>query len=437
LGRGLELEEGLEEKLRRLRDDPVLFAEAVLGFKSFPYQERLLRDPSKRIVSCMGRQTGKTSTIAVKAVHFAATHPGTTTLIVAPSRRQSMIMFDRILSFIYGNEFLPPCVVRRTRTLVEFDQGSRIIALPCSRNLLRGFTASLVIVDEAAFVPEDVITQVIFPMLATTGGAMIMLSTPWGRDNVFYRAFVNPDYSVYNIRSEECPLISREFLEEQRQNLTEEAYRMEYEAMFAEAAMSYFSQDLIRSCVDPSLELEVDLEAVKPGRGEFFGGCDLGKLDDHSVLVVVERVDDLVRLVFLWEFPLGTAYPVVIGAVVRANEKFGLRRTLVDRSGVGEAVMDEIKSQGLAKAEGAPFSGEKKAEYLANLRIRMEQGQFKMPYNRRLFQQMNEQQYEYTKNGKLRFWHPPNSHDDQLMALSLAVYASKEEEPRGTLARAW
>ena len=134
---------------------------------------------------------------------------------------------------------------------------------------------------------------------------------------------------------------------------------------------------------------------------------------------------------------MGTAYPVVIGAVVRANEKFSLRRILVDRSGVGEAVMDEIKSQGLAKAEGAPFSGEKKAEYLANLRIKMEQGQFKMPYDRRLCQQMNEQQYEYTKNGKLRFWHPPNSHDDQLWALALAVTTSKGGEPKGKLAPAW
>ena len=74
---------------------------------------------------------------------------------------------------------------------------------------------------------------------------------------------------------------------------------------------------------------------------------------------------------------------------------------------------------------------------LAYLRIRMEQKQFAMPYDRRLCQQINEQQYEYTKSGQLRFWHPPNSHDDQLWALVLACYASKQDEPRGVLARAW
>jgi len=77
-----------------------------------------------------------------------------------------------------------------------------------------------------------------------------------------------------------------------------------------------------------------------------------------------------------------------------------------------------------------------KAEMLANLRIRMEQHQFKMPYNHRLCQQINSQQYEYTKTGQIRFWHPKNSHDDQLWALALSCCATKEIT-KGTLAKAW
>ena len=324
-----------------------------------------------------------------------------------------------------------------TRTVIQLDGGSRIIALPASMNLLRGFTADLIICDEAAFVEERLIVQVMFPMLATTNGALILLCTPWGRENIFYQAFMDPDCSTHHVKSSECPLISRDFLEEQRRNMTEMAYRMEYEAEFLESATSYFSQDLIRSCIDPTLELETDLEGVSPKPGDYYGGCDLGKLADYSVLSIVKKQGNSVKLVFLKEFLLETPYPSVIGAIVRANEKFGLRRILIDRSGVGEAVMDEMMGQGLTNAEGASFSGEKKAEYLANLRIKMKQGKFEMPYDRRLCQQINEQEYEYTRTGKLRIWHPPNSHDDQLWAVSLAVYAGKEEEPRGVLARAW
>jgi len=52
-----------------------------------------------------------------------------------------------------------------------------------------------------------------------------------------------------------------------------------------------------------------------------------------------------------------------------------------------------------------------------------------------LIAQMNEQQYEYMQPKTARehvytkFWHPLRRHDDQLFALALACYASKEEEP--------
>ena len=94
-----------------------------------------------------------------------------------------MLMFDKLLDCISKSELLQESVVRKTRTLLTFTNGSRIVALPCGRNgrTLRGESADLIIVDEAAFVPEDVILSVMMPMLATTDGTMIMMSTPYDR----------------------------------------------------------------------------------------------------------------------------------------------------------------------------------------------------------------------------------------------------------------
>lgn len=420
------------ERLRKIRDDPVCFAEVVLDWRPFPYQERLLRDKSKRVVSCWGRQCGKTSTIAVKAVHFAFANPKTLTLIVSASFRQSMIMFDRVLGFVYGSEWLPSSVVRKTRSIVKLDNGSQVIALPCSEHLIRGYTADLVIVDEAAFVPEGTIVNVLNPMLATTNGTLILLGTPWGRDHFFYRAFMDPDFSVSRVKSEECSLISEDFLEKQRQLMTREDYLREYEAEFVEATWSYFGQDLIRSCIDPELEFVDEDVVVGEGGARFVGdyymGVDLGKLKDYSAVAVVKREEDLVKLVFLKEFPLETPYSHVIGWIVRAERRFGFRKILVDKSGVGEAVMEEIKMQGLKNAEGESFSAQSKAEMLTYLRIKMEQGKFKMSYSRRLCQQLNEQQYAYNKAGYLMFSHPEESHDDMLWALALATKATRQKE---------
>jgi len=419
----------LRQKFEGLADSPVVFAEKVLKIKPFPYQTKLLEDPSKRIVAVWGRQTGKTTTIAVKAIYFTDTNPNVTVLITAPSLRQSMIMFDRIAAFIFSSAYLRNKVVRATRTLIHFENGSRIIALPCSENLLRGYTANMVILDEASWIPEEVITQVFFPMLSTTQGYAIFLSTPWDKNHFFYKAFVNPNYSPHKVKSEECPLIKLEFLEEMRANMTREAYLMEYEAEFVEALNSYFPQDLIRRCVELAqklgLELHTHLEQDFP-EGEYYAGVDFGKLQDYSVLAVVKVEDNTIKLFYLHEFPLGTPYTQVIGHLVRANEKFQFSGVLVDQTGVGEPVLEEIRNQGV-DCEGIKFTIQTKEDLLSGLKMAMEQGRLALPYHRRLCTQINEQQYAYSKSGHLQFSHPPNSHDDMLWALALAVAASRTE----------
>jgi len=414
---------GYAERFRKVKDDPALFAKALMGWHPFPYQEGLLSDRSKRIVSCWGRQCGKTSTIAVKAIHFAYCNPNVTVLIASPSLRQSMIMFDRILAFIYGSSILPKGVARKTRTVIQLLNESRIIALPCSENLLRGYTAQLVICDEAAFMPEEVIVQIVFPMLSTTDGSAIFLSTPWGRDHFFYRAFMDPNYSVHHVKSTECPLIKPEFLEEQRRNMSNEAFRMEYLAEFVEAASCFFSQDLIRGCVDPDLEFISSLEVPVPG-GEYYAGVDFGKLEDYSVIAILRREGDQLKLIYLYEFSLGTPYSSVIGHLVRANQRFQFRKVFVDQTGVGEPVIEELKAQGIQKVEGLTFTVKTKEELLTCLKLAMEQKRLKMPYHRRLCEQINEQQYEYSKSGHLTFSHPAGSHDDMLWSLALGCYAA-------------
>jgi len=417
----------MKGELEELIEDPILFAELLLDFNPFNYQRNLLIDKSKRIVACMGRQSGKTTTIATKAIHYAYTHPEATILIVSPSLRQSMIMFDRIISLTYRNQILTKSITRKTRTIIQLTNKSQLIALPCSENLLRGYTANLVILDEAAFMPEEIITEIIFPMLSTTNGAAIFLSTPWGRDHFFYRAFTNPEYSVHKIKSSECPLIPPQFLEEMRQNMTEEAYRREYEAEFTEAATCYFPQDLIRRCVELAqrLNLEFIQNLETPTQnGEYHAGVDLGKLEDHSVIAVIKREEETLKLLWIHEFQIGTSYNHIIGTVKRADQRFQLQKILIDQTGVGEPILEEIRNQDIKNAEGINFTTKTKEELLSNLKITIEQNRLAIPYNRRLCEQINQQEYEYTKSGHLQFSHPKGSNDDMLWALALAAHSA-------------
>jgi len=257
------LEEGEQQKAKlEVPDDPVEFCQKWFRFTPTEYQAKLLRDKSKRIVVRWSRQAGKTTTLALRAIWFALKHPKTLTLIVAPSLRQSMILADRLQDFLTS---LPQSSRKATidklqRTVIRFKNGSRIVALPNSPQLLRGYTAHQCITDEAAFFREDdlVFYNVLMPMLSTTDGTLIVSSTPWSTDSVFYRMCMNPEYSQHVITWEDVEkagLVKRDFIEEMRQSIPAERFQREFESKFVEDIDAWLTQSLIASCIDPNLEI--------------------------------------------------------------------------------------------------------------------------------------------------------------------------------------
>lgn len=239
-----------------------LFAETFLKFKPTDYQAKLLDDEKKRIIVIWPRQSGKSTTLAARMIWYAATHERTLSLIVAPGLRQSMILMDRIQALIMAmaKPIRRELIARMQRTVIWFRKGSQIVALPNSPNLLRGYTAHQVLCDEAAFFRDDelVFFSVLFPMLQTTDGTLIVSSTPWGKDSVFYRFAQNPNFSKHKISYEaviKAKLATQRYIDEMRRELPAERFRREFEAEFVEEETAYLSTSLITECIDPDAEL--------------------------------------------------------------------------------------------------------------------------------------------------------------------------------------
>lgn len=239
-------------------EDPVRFVQKALGFNPTEYQAKLLRENSKRIVVIYPRQSGKSTTIAARAIWFACKNPKTVTLIVAPGLRQSMIMMDRVHSLLMGMHkvFRREHVGKMQRTVIWFKNGSQIIALPCATNLLRGYSANQCICDESAFFRDDetMFYSVLFPMLQTTQGTLIASSTPWSKDSVFYRFTQDATFKVHRSTIDDvvkAGLTTTEFVEEMRSRIPPDRFRREFEAEFVEEEDRYLPMDLIKKCIDP------------------------------------------------------------------------------------------------------------------------------------------------------------------------------------------
>jgi Terminase large subunit, T4likevirus-type, N-terminal len=245
-------------KLRELRPgrratvpaDRVAFARSV-GLEPDPWQVRLLRSDAPRVLMNCARQTGKSTSAGALALHEALVNPGALVLILAPAERQAKELFSKVAGFYHALGHPVPADSYR-KLGMALTNGSRIEALPGTEKTIRGFSgAALLIVDEAARV-DDGLYYAIRPMLAVSGGRLMMLSTPHGKRGVFFEEWTDGDGSAwerYEVRAEECERIPPSFLEEERRALPAFVYRQEYECSFEDTEDQLFGYDLVQSSI--------------------------------------------------------------------------------------------------------------------------------------------------------------------------------------------
>jgi hypothetical protein len=128
---------------------PSEFARRQLAFLPDPLQSAILNSTAKRGILLCSRQWGKSTVLAAKAVHRAFTTPGAVILAASPGHRQSRLFLQKAAAFLSclniprrGDGDNPASLLLPNR--------SRIIALPGSEATIRGFSASMVLIDEAA-----------------------------------------------------------------------------------------------------------------------------------------------------------------------------------------------------------------------------------------------------------------------------------------------
>jgi phage terminase large subunit-like protein len=249
-----EMAQALEFAL--LKHDRGEFAR-TLGVEPDPWQEELLRSESSRILLNCSRQSGKSTMSAIIALHRAIYYPGSLILCLAPALRQSQELFQK-LSVFYQELGKPIAPVEDRKLSMALENGSRIVTLPGDEKTIRGFSGvSLLLVDEAARV-NDGLYFAIRPMLAVSGGTLMMLSTPYGKRGVFYEAWTGEDvgegWERYKVTAEDVPRISPEFLADERASLPDRVYAQEYEVAFVETDEQVFSEAVIAGITTDDFE---------------------------------------------------------------------------------------------------------------------------------------------------------------------------------------
>jgi hypothetical protein len=271
-----------QKKLRKA----ALETMAELGMKPDPWQLEVLSGGHKRLLLNCCRQAGKSTAVAVLSVMETVAHEGMKVLLLAPSLRQSRLLFTTAAEYLrrVGQAYIQHETIHE----LNLTNNSQIVCLPCNEETIRGYSnVGLLIIDEAARVPDDLF-RAVTPMLAVSDGRMICLSTPYGRRGFFYQAWAKggDDWKRIEVPAEQVPRITKKYLDRVRREMGEEWYRQEFCCSF-EAQEGLVYPDFAR-CV-------VQADGVPAGR--WFGGIDFGLRNPFAAVWGVVDRDDVLWLV--------------------------------------------------------------------------------------------------------------------------------------------
>jgi hypothetical protein len=454
---------------------PVDFARELLHFEPDPHQARILESGAQRVILNCSRQWGKSTVVAAKAVYKACATPGALILVASPSERQSGEFIRKAKSFLRSLD-INPRGDGTNRNSILLPNGSRLVGVADVEDTTRGFSSvSMLIFDEAALV-SDALYKALRPVLAVSGGAVWLLSTPNGKRGFFYREWVHGEHwTRFEVPASECARIPASFLEQELRDLGPDCFSQEYMCQFFAPADAIFTEPQVRRAVTtagPGPIFLRNYDVVEEDwrytlKREFFIGLDLGQRRDRTAFAIIEVADiaspHRSAVTFATEratrravrhlerVPVGTPYPDVVEKAIRIADKLAnaaQTNLIVDATGGGIPVADSLRKPA-AKWRLAPviinagyrdtyvdgFWRVAKQDLIGRLQLAFDFGEFQieasLPETETLVQELTAMRGFERKRGRT-MEAPGSAHDDLALALALAWWGVETRLP-GTL----
>ncbi|MCL2724822.1 MAG: hypothetical protein FWD69_10345 [Polyangiaceae bacterium] len=411
-------------------DNPVLFATRVLGMQVHEGQASFLLDAHPLRVLIGGRRAGKSQALAILiawlAVVKAVQCMPFKILVTAPTLDQARVLLSYVRKLL-SSPLLEKLVTREVESpFPEVQLGETVTLM--ARSLAdhgrhvrgHGRDLGLVALDEGFLVSEETIKEVLSPLLADTGGSMVIASTATSGvgsylHSLYERGKEGTDARVksFLLRTLDNPFIDQDFVRSQKQEISQEQWRVEWEGEFSSAANSVFTWNDISACAG------VDIESNNDRRGRFTIGFDPAKLRDRSAVIVLESLAIPRQVVHLEDLH-GRDYTRQVEAVTTLSRRYFNAKVVVDATGAGQVVTDLLRASGVCIVEPIVFTATRKAELVTSLAIALEKREIRFPADRRLLDELRFFEARRMPNRAIKYEATGQGHDDFVSALALA-----------------
>jgi hypothetical protein len=389
-----------------------------------------VREPLQRcneVEAVVGRRGGKTTAMAALATYIAACCDHSDALArgetgvllcVAQDTRVAKKIIDFVEANLTDSEILRQLVKGRSQDTLELANNISVEARPASFRRLRGPTYISVFADELAFWftesdyanPDVEVLAAARPGLLTTGGPLIMASSPYAKMGVLwdtYRKHYGPDgapsvlVAKGTTRDFNASIAQSEIdsaLERDRARNTAELL-----AEFRADLESYVSLEVIECCLGSYYEIPPSASTTYYGYADPSGGSK-----DSFALAIAHRDGDGVVIDCVREIRPPFLPEAVIAEYATLLKSYGCMKVHGDRYG-GEFPREQFQKRGVRYE----VSDKSKSELYVDFLPMLNSGSVTLPRSDRLVAQLASLERTVARGtGKDTIDHPRDGHDD-------------------------
>lgn len=358
-------------------------------------------------------KSGKTHGCLAWLTEQAMVHgkPGQNRWWVAPIRQQAEIAYKRLKRGLSrgGAEFIDYRLqaIVPNGSMIEFKSAD-------NPDSLYGDDVRDAVFDEATRAKDEA-WHAVRSTLTATRGRLRIIGNVKGRKNWVYnlarRAEAgDPEMHYAKLTAydaAEAGVLDYQEIEDAKAQLPEHVFRELYLAEPADDGGNPFGLEAIAACVAP-------MSTDKP----VAWGWDLARSVDYTVGIGLDAAGRVCTFVRWHRVPWGETKARIIRETGNCN-------ALVDSTGIGDAVLEDVQRSGSAgRFEGFQFTSKSKQQLMEELAGVVQERAITFPSGP-ITAEMETFEYEYTRTG-VKYSAPDGMHDDCVMALALGVRLWKQ-----------
>jgi hypothetical protein len=401
------------------------------------------REPLQRVdqfAAVIGRRGGKSRAMATLACYLAGLCEHTDALVpgergvllcVALDQRVAKIILDYAEASFERSPILKQLIASRTADALELTNGITLEVRPASFRKLRGPTYVAVIADELAFWyvdaayanPDVEILNAVEPGLATTGGPLILASSPHARRGVLWEVFKRHYGAGGDPRILVAHAPSRTLNPSLPQRVVDRALEKdrtrataEYLAEFRTDVEGFVALEVVESCVG-------DHREMLPAAGITYRAFvdPSGGSEDSMTLAVAHgstRPDERVIVDAIREVRPPFSPSAVVDDFAALLQRYRISKVVGDHYG-GEFVKEPFRKHGISYE----VCKQPKSDLFRDMLPLLNSGHIILPRHDRLIAQIVGLERRVSRAGRDSIDHAPGGHDDIANAVSGVVGA--------------